>query len=83
MIKDGIMTFIYSDENVDLLKEGESTIERVSNVEPVPGGWKAYMLEDGAVLGPFKLRSEALEAEIKYLEEKMFSDALAKRSSEE
>lgn len=69
---DGTMQFIYTDELASLLEEGKSSVRRVSNVEPHPdGGWAASM-EDGTVLGPFKLRSEALAEEIKYLERKMF-----------
>jgi hypothetical protein len=72
-IKDGVLSFIYDDAQADLLTEGVSTIERVSNVEPVPGGWKAFM-KNGVVLGPYPLRQEALNAEIAYLEKEMFEE---------
>ena len=68
---EGIMTAIYSDSLAPLVEEGTADIKRVSNVEPCPGGWKAY-LNDGTVLGPFKLRQEALDAEVKYLEGELF-----------
>ncbi|HWY36776.1 MAG TPA: hypothetical protein VNX68_19175 [Nitrosopumilaceae archaeon] len=68
----GIVTFIYDDELSDLCSEGSSEIKRVSNVEPDPmGGWSATML-DGIKLGPYPLRNQALEAEVKYLEAKLF-----------
>lgn len=65
------LTFIYSDLLADLLKEGKAEIRRVSNVEPCEGGWSAQMI-NGPLLGPFRLRSEALAAEIKYLEKELF-----------
>jgi len=68
---DDPITFIYSDDLADLCNEGEATIERVSNVEPCEGGWEARII-DGPTLGPFRLRQQALDAEIEYLEEKIF-----------
>lgn len=70
---DGEVTAIYDDILAGLLKEGAARIERASFVEPPPtgDGWLATM-SDGTVLGPFSLRKEALEAEVGYLEEKMF-----------
>jgi hypothetical protein len=67
----GTATMIYDDENADLINESVATIERVSNVEPAKGGWVAFM-KDGTKLGPFKLRYHALEAEVAYLENKLF-----------
>ena len=63
--------FIYTDELADLMKEGNCKIGRVSNVEPTKEGWKCFMT-DGTILGPFHLREDALKAEVKYLEEKLF-----------
>ena len=69
------MTLIYDDKLAPLLKEGKATITRVSNIEPDPaGGWTATML-DGTKLGPYTLRQQALDAEIVYLEEKLFKCA--------
>jgi len=69
--RDGKMEFIYSDELVGLLQEGNPSIKRVSNVEPTADGqWEARMC-DGTVLGPYRLRQEALDEEVKYLKEKM------------
>lgn len=69
----GIITMIYDDEFIDLYDEGNTHITRVSSVEPTIGGqWKASM-RDGTVLGPYRLRQEALDAEVKYLEAKLFS----------
>jgi hypothetical protein len=69
-IHNGKMSFIYDDQLADLISEGDSKIERVSNVEPAEGGWVAFM-NDGTKLGPFKLRQEALDAEIAYIQERL------------
>lgn len=69
--KSGELSFIYDDELADLLKVGPSSITRVSNVEPCDGGWKASM-KDGTILGPYPLRQQALDEEVKYLQEKLF-----------
>ena len=60
--------FVYSDDLVPLLEQGDSTIRRASHVEPAEGGWTADLTPSGGpVLGPFPLRSEALEKEIEWL----------------
>lgn len=66
---DGRIEMIYSDEFVDLLQAGEYTIRRVSNVEPDGrGGWQADLGRvNGPVLEGFKLRQEALDAEVQWL----------------
>ena len=79
---DGTIVSIYSDALVDLIDQGTAQITRASHVEPAPSGnWLAdmspiirqYGLEcDNPILGPFKLREEALRAEILYLEQKLF-----------
>lgn len=73
-ISNGKATFIYSDELVELLKEGKSNIKRVSHVEPVGTNWYATVKFDGIeeVLGPFETRQEALDAEIEYLKQEIF-----------
>lgn len=70
----GNMTFIYSDELVDLLDEGQVTIRRASYVEPDPrGGWTADMSPlGGPKIGPCTLRSHALWWEMKWLNNKLF-----------
>lgn len=68
---EGDVKFIYSDDLAGLLQIGEASIERASNVEPCKeGGWTAEM-KDGTVLGPYPLRQIALDAEVKYLEERL------------
>jgi hypothetical protein len=69
----GAVTAIYSDDLADLAgKASRVEIRRASAVEPAPdGGWAATM-NDGTVLGPYKLRAEALAEEVKYLEAKLF-----------
>ena len=60
---------IYS-ETLDLSVLGHIAIERASHVEPDKNGrWLADLSPvDGPVLGPFRLRSEALDAERVWLE---------------
>lgn len=65
---------IYSDNFVDLLTQGQSTIIRASHVEPSPlgDGWQADLtplLGSELILGPLALRQEALAAEIAWIEE--------------
>jgi hypothetical protein len=71
----GDVMMIYSDDMAALLEEGTSHVERASHVEPAPGGgWTADMAPvDGPVLGPFHLRADALAAEVKWLEDRLFS----------
>lgn len=68
---DGTITHIY-DERVDLSGIGTASIKRASHVEAMDyNEWTADMRPSngGPVLGPFKKRSEALAAEVKWLEE--------------
>lgn len=58
------------DEELDLTVLGTVAITRASHVEPAPGGgWCADLSPvGGPVLGPFVKRSEALAAEVAWLE---------------
>ena len=58
------------DERLDLSALGPLTIERASHVEPTPDGrWAADLCPvGGPVLGPFRLRSEALAAEVAWIQ---------------
>ena len=64
----GRIRAIYSEE-IDLAALGEPSISRASHVEPTPDGhWCADLRPLlGPVLGPFKRRSEALQAEHDWL----------------
>ena len=66
----GAVRCIYSEE-VDLAALGSPAISRGSHVEPDEHGrWFADLGPvDGPVLGPFPARSQALEAERRWLEE--------------
>ena len=66
---DGTVLAIYS-EAIDLAVLGRPTIKRASHVEPGQDGrWRADLTPvGGPVLGPFDRRSEALEAEVAWLE---------------
>jgi hypothetical protein len=68
---DGTVRTLYT-EAIDLEAIGPADISRASHVEPAEGGWTADMLPvGGPVLGPFAKRSEALAAEVRWLEEKV------------
>lgn len=69
----GTIAAIYGDHLADLIDAGTATTRRASHVEPVPGGWTADMSPVGGPVllragrRPFRLRSEALDAERAYL----------------
>lgn len=72
---DGTLTFIHSDELVDIMEQGEARIRRASHVEPADGGgWTADMAPSGGPVlvaadgRPFRTRGEALAAEVSWLE---------------
>jgi len=67
---DGTVECLY-DETLDLTGLGRFKIVRASHVEPTPNGqWTADLSPvDGPVLGPFRTRGEALQAERIWLEE--------------
>lgn len=66
---DGTVETVYS-EAIDLTEIGRASIARASHVEPTPdGSWTADLSPvGGPVLGPFARRSEALAAEVAWLE---------------
>lgn len=67
---DGQGRAIYAEE-IDLHALGRLAISRASHVEPTPDGrWSADLRPvSGPVLGPFELRTQALEAEQAWLRE--------------
>ena len=66
----GRVRCIYS-EALDLHALGQPSIRRGSHVEPTADGrWTADLSPvDGPILGPFSSRSQALDAETRWLEE--------------
>ena len=66
---DGVLRCIYGEE-IDLAALGRPVIRRASHVEPTPDGrWTADLSPvAGPTLGPFASRSQALEAESRWLE---------------
>lgn len=66
---DGSITTVYSDDLHSLYDEGSVSIKRASHVEPGDNGkWYADLSPvSGPVLGPFTLRQEALDEEVKWL----------------
>ena len=60
--------FIYSDDLQGLMSQGKSTTQRASHVEPSGDKWIADLGPvSGPILGPFDRRSEALSAEVDWL----------------
>ena len=68
----GDCTAIY-DETLDLRELGRSHIRRASHVEPTPDGqWTADLAPlAGPLFGPFHSRSQALDAEVTWLNESL------------
>jgi hypothetical protein len=58
-------------EGIDLASLGVPSIRRASHVEPDDAGhwWADLAPVDGPRLGPFPLRSQALQAEVAWLEQ--------------
>lgn len=67
---DGAARCVYGEE-LDLTALGRLAIRRGSHVEPTNDGqWTADLFPvNGPVLGPFRVRTEALSAERRWLEE--------------
>ena len=65
----GTVRALYS-EALDLAALGAGRIDRASTVEPDAAGcwWADLGPSGGPVLGPFRRRSEALAAEVRWLE---------------
>jgi hypothetical protein len=72
---DGLLKFVYDDELAGLLELGASQIRRASHVEPTTLGWTADLSPSGSfdVLGPFPRRTEALQAEVAWLDRQLAS----------
>lgn len=60
----GRARFLYQEQ----LSLRPGKIERASHVEPEADGWWVTIVQDGTRLGPFQKRSEALKAEVDYVE---------------
>lgn len=72
---DGAMIALYT-EAINLSEIGQIVaIRRASHIEPTPDNrWVADMTPvSGPVLGPFDFRSQALAAEVAWLEENLLS----------
>jgi hypothetical protein len=69
ILPDGTVRAVYAEE-IDLGAIGRPVITRASHVEPDSAGrWLADLSPvSGPVLGPFDRRSEALQAELAWLE---------------
>lgn len=68
----GVVRALY-DEAIDLACLGSLSIARASHVEPTADGWWTADLRpvNGPILGPFTLRSQALDAERTWLERRL------------
>jgi hypothetical protein len=73
---DGVVRCLYS-EAIDLSCFGDASIHRASTVEPDEHGqwWADLAPVQGPRLGPFVLRSQALDAEQAWLEARWFPAA--------
>lgn len=62
---------VYSDDLEVMFRDSRKTTRRASRVEPAPaGGWAADLSPvGGPILGPFRLRHQALNAELDWLSE--------------
>lgn len=69
----GVTTGVY-DEAISLAALGQLTIHRASHVEPDTHGewWVDLAPSGGPRLGPFSLRSAALQAETSWLTDNVF-----------
>jgi hypothetical protein len=76
ILPSGNIRFIYNDNLRGLMDAGKSTVARASEVEPnEEGQWTADLSRvGGPLLGPFRLREEALSAEIAWLEANSFGE---------
>lgn len=60
--------YIYSDDFRGLMEHGKVSTRRASHVEPQGDDWIADLSPvSGPVLGPFKRRSDALSAEVNWI----------------
>jgi len=75
----GNVRAIYN-ERIDLAQLGKVSIRRGSHVEPTDDGrWTADLSPcDGPLLGPFAVRSEAIEAENVWLTQHWLASELAR-----
>ncbi len=76
---DGVLHFLYDDALTGLMEAGRATVKRASHVEPEPEGGETVWYADmapvrGPKLGPFRLRDEALAAEVAWLVEHDFPE---------
>lgn len=64
----GQLRYIYSDALLSLNALGNAKTQRASHVEPVGSDWFADLSPiGGPLLGPFRLRESALQAEVAWI----------------
>ena len=70
---DGVVRFVWSDDLADLAELGPADVRRASHVEPAAGGgWTADLSPSGGpTLGPYRLRSAAVAAEVAWIEQQL------------
>lgn len=67
-IQGNTIRYIYDDMLVTMNELGQTETVRASHVEPVGSEWFVDLTpSNGPKLGPFKLRQEALDAEIEWI----------------
>lgn len=66
--QDGTSRFVYHDDLIPLMEQGEARTQRASHVEPSGNQWVADMAPvQGPMLGPYATRTAALAAEVQWL----------------
>ena len=71
----GEIFFLHDDALLPVMQEGQTRTVRASHVEPGPDGrqWFADLSpQNGPNLGPFPTRTEALAAEVAWIEKHVF-----------
>lgn len=75
---DGMLSFVYDDQLQPLMEAGNRSVKRASRVEPTrEGEWMVDLdLVGGPQLGPFRLRGEAIQAEMDWLKSRLMNPAM-------
>jgi hypothetical protein len=78
--ENGDVQFIYNDDLAALCALGNARTARASHVEPYGPEWRADLSPiGGPVLGPFRTRARALDAEVRWIRRAMTARRLEVR----
>ncbi len=68
VVREGEIRFIHQDDLAEAFQAGKVVTRRASHVEPGNGGWNVDLRPvNGPLLGPFRRRDTALQAEANWL----------------